>query len=67
MPYRGHVEKGVVVLDEPVELAEGAQVQIEVLRSLTEGVNRTPLRGTAYRFDDPFSPVVAESDWDAAQ
>lgn len=30
MTYRGHVENGVVVLDDPVKLPEGAQVQVEL-------------------------------------
>ncbi len=67
MPYRGHVENGVVVLDDPVELREGAKVQVELLDTQGGAVNPTPLRGTAYRFDDPFSPAVAETDWDACQ
>ncbi|HEY4759967.1 MAG TPA: hypothetical protein VIH42_05245 [Thermoguttaceae bacterium] len=29
MVYKGHVEKGVVVLDDPVTLPEGMKVQIE--------------------------------------
>jgi len=31
MTYNGHVEKGMVVLDEPAALAEGTRVRIEVL------------------------------------
>jgi hypothetical protein len=30
MVYRGHVKNGVVVLDDPVTLPEGLQVQIEI-------------------------------------
>ncbi|HPD15233.1 MAG TPA: hypothetical protein PLE19_09795 [Planctomycetota bacterium] len=29
MTYRGHVENGVVVLDEPAPLAEGTRVRVE--------------------------------------
>ena len=29
MTYRGHMSKGVVVLDEPVNLPEGAAVRVE--------------------------------------
>jgi hypothetical protein len=29
MTYRGHVENGVVVLDEPAALAEGTEVAVE--------------------------------------
>jgi len=31
MTYKGHVQNGVVVLDEPVNLTEGTRVRIEVL------------------------------------
>jgi len=31
MTYRGHVKNGVVVLDEPAELPEGAEVNVELL------------------------------------
>ena len=31
MTYRGHVQNGVVVFDEPAGLPEGAQVRVEVL------------------------------------
>ncbi len=30
MTYRGHIENGVVVLDEPVELPEGAEVRVDL-------------------------------------
>lgn len=29
MTFRGHVQNGVVVLDEPTDLAEGAQVHVQ--------------------------------------
>jgi len=32
MTYRGHVEDGRVVLDEPTQLPEGAEVKIEVVQ-----------------------------------
>jgi hypothetical protein len=32
MVYRGHVEKGVVVLDEPVVLPEGLPVNVELMQ-----------------------------------
>ena len=67
MPYKGHVENGSIVLDEPAILKEGSVVQVEVLESVVTGSEQVPLRGTKYQFDDPFSPVVAEEDWDAAQ
>ena len=30
MTYRGHVKNGVVVLDEPVKLPEGAEVKVDL-------------------------------------
>ena len=29
MTYKGHVENGVIVLDEPVEMPEGTQVRVD--------------------------------------
>lgn len=31
MTYRGHVENGLVVLDDPVALPEGASVQVDLV------------------------------------
>jgi hypothetical protein len=33
MVYRGHVKQGVVVLDDPVTLPEGASVEVAVLEA----------------------------------
>lgn len=32
MTYKGHVRNGVIVLDEPVALEEGAEVAVEVVK-----------------------------------
>jgi hypothetical protein len=40
MTYRGHVNKGVVVLDEPVAIEEGAEVRVEVVEK-EEGTGRS--------------------------
>jgi hypothetical protein len=37
MVYRGHVEKGVVVLDEPVVLPDGLAVNVELTQSVQQG------------------------------
>lgn len=58
MPYQGHVENGTIVLDEPAHLEEGARVQVELIEAIAPGAARTPLRGTPYAYDDPFSPAV---------
>lgn len=34
MTYKGHVEKGLVVFDEPMPLADGTEVRVEVLASV---------------------------------
>jgi len=36
MTYKGHVENGKVVFDEPAPLAEGTRVRIEVTREVSE-------------------------------
>ena len=36
MTYKGHVENGKVVFDEPARLAEGTRVRIEVARDVPE-------------------------------
>ena len=65
MPYKGHVENGAIVLDEPADLRNGDKVRVEVIESAGASPSRTPLRGTAYEFDDPFSPAAPEKGWDA--
>ena len=76
MTYKGHVENGVVVLDEPAALPDGAAVKIAlaVAASNTEanlsdsgdpGTGRFPLRGCAYRYDAPFEPAISEQEWAA--
>ena len=39
MSYRGHVENGVVKIDEPVALPEGASVEIDVVNARAEQSN----------------------------
>ena len=34
MVYRGHVKNGVVVLDEPAPLPEGAEVHVEIVAAV---------------------------------
>jgi hypothetical protein len=43
MSYRGHVRNGVVVLDEPVGLPDGAEVRIELpAQPATPGTDTGP-------------------------
>lgn len=76
MTYAGHVEKGAIVLDDPLALPDGVTVRIEVVmecaeaseseaESATDIAIRFPLRGIAYRYDDPLEPAVPEHEWAA--
>jgi hypothetical protein len=67
MSYKGHVENGVVVLDDPAPLKEGMRVTVLPDESEDASSPSTPLRGTTYRFDDPFAPAADPDDWDANQ
>lgn len=42
MVYRGHIKDGVVVLDDPSELPEGAAVRIEVVEP--DSATEQPIR-----------------------
>ena len=76
MPYRGHVENGAIVLDEAMQLPDGAVVKIALAGaapnadgsrpdSVEPGTGRFPLRGLAYRYDAPFEPAISDEDWTA--
>lgn len=62
MPYKGHIEKGVVVLDESVHLKDGTEVRVEVVQPDALARGGTPLRGKPYRYDDPFAPAISDDD-----
>jgi hypothetical protein len=36
MTYKGHVQNGVIVLDEPTDLPDGAEVRVELAERETE-------------------------------
>jgi len=55
MTYRGRVKNGVVVLDDPVELPEGAEVRVE-LTDLAES------RTLAERLKDVIGVIEGPSD-----
>ena len=65
MYYRGHFKNGIVVLDEPVELPEGAEVLVEPVKPENKKKSCFALRGTPYRFDDPFTPAAPAEEWNA--
>lgn len=48
MTVKGHIEKGLVVLDEPVDLPDGMNVEVEV-HPLTEAGYVGPTWGEVFR------------------
>ncbi|MBL7649532.1 MAG: hypothetical protein JNK74_25425 [Candidatus Hydrogenedentes bacterium] len=67
MQYDGHVENGVIVLDVPAKLENGMRVKIELLPVAEEGLSLRPLRGTAFRYEDPFEPAETVDAWEATR
>ena len=60
-------ENGTVTL-RGVPFRKGERVEVIVLAKAPPPAavdERYPLRGTAYRFEDPFSPPVSEDEWEA--
>ena len=51
MTYRGHVQNGVVVIDEAVALPEGAEVQLELIGDKAQPLEAIP---TLYEQLAPF-------------
>jgi len=48
MTYQGHFENGIIVLDEPVHVPDGAKVRIELLAPSESPQNTATLSGTHY-------------------
>ncbi len=61
MPYRGHVENGVIVLDEPTELDEGAVVSVVAHHACLKAESRTAPRSWKGIFEGD-GPVPSEKD-----
>lgn len=55
MTYRGRIQKGVVVLDEPADLEDGTLVRVEVLRE--SATNPPSPRSLAERL----APVIGKA------
>jgi len=57
MTYRGHVEKGAIVLDDPVTLPDGAAVRIELAEDIS------PVQeGAARERAERYKPFVGALD-----
>jgi hypothetical protein len=58
-------QNGTVVL-ENLPFDEGETVEIIILKPNAENEKgRYPLRGTNYKYENPFEPAVAPEDWEA--
>lgn len=66
MHYDGHVENGVIVLDQPAELRDGLRVRVEIVGDKAPTDQQRPLQGTPYQYDDPFGPAADIADWEVA-
>ena len=55
MAYRGRIENGTVVFDEPVELPEGSPVQVTLCSALSDEEDRIP---TLY---ERLKPVIGKA------
>ncbi len=63
MTYRGHVRNGVVVLDEPVELPDGAAVRVELAEEQPACEEpREPMPTLAERLKDVIGTVEGPPD-----
>ena len=63
MPYRGHVEDGVIVLDEPLAIEYGTAVDVEVTPRGTDAPE--PLPNALYERYRPFIGALdgMPEDW----
>ncbi len=58
---------GTIVL-ENLPFAEGEKVEIIIVKSGAENEKKLySLRGTAYKYENPFEPAIAPEDWEAAK
>jgi hypothetical protein len=61
MSYRGHVKNGVVLLDEPSSLPEGAEVNVELVASANQQGSTPPsVREFAGMLAD-----LSDSEWES--
>ncbi|MBI1317937.1 MAG: hypothetical protein GC168_03175 [Candidatus Hydrogenedens sp.] len=67
MVLRGHVDKGVIILDENATLPDGIRVSVSILASDEDCLSYRRFRGVPYTFEHPFEPAIPETDWEAAR
>ncbi|NQT51221.1 hypothetical protein HQ576_04190 [bacterium] len=66
MTYKGHVEKGVIVLDEPAKLPEGAAVEVQPAPQTKQQHEREADVPTLYERLKPFIGMVKDGPPDAS-
>ena len=54
---------GTIVLDD-LPFEAGDEVNVTIVKATKfDPKNPYPLRGTPYRYEDPFSPLISPDDW----
>ncbi|MBI3118899.1 MAG: hypothetical protein HYZ00_09450 [Candidatus Hydrogenedentes bacterium] len=65
MVLKGHVQQGVILLDEGESLPEGSEVCIVPIPEKKDDSYFLALRGSVTDFPNPFQPGLPADDWDA--
>ena len=59
------IQQGGALAVQGLPLPEGTRVEVIVLLKDEPLRSAYPLRGTVYRYEDPFEPAVHPSEWEA--
>jgi hypothetical protein len=64
---KAKVEAGGTLTVSDLPLPPGQEVALTIVAPdpVTLSADRYPLRGTAYRYDEPFAPAIDPDDWEA--
>lgn len=54
----------VTLINLPFEEGETVEIIVLEAKSKTETENPYPLRGTLYKYEDPFEPATSLEDWE---
>lgn len=61
------IQPGGTLAVHGLPVRDGARVELIVLVKDEPAHPLYPLRGTPYRFDEPFEPAVPATEWEAAR
>lgn len=67
MVLKGHVNNGVIILDDEANLPDGTVVFISLEPVNEEALPYRRYRGSPYTYTNPTDPAAPDSDWDAAR